>query len=145
MSTNMARLRAGIVVCLAAVAGIVFLSAAAGQDGDTLIGYTADDLRDPFKSYLATEPLPDAAPLEKPVEAVAPSPSFTIQGIFWGANFPQAIVNDKIVKEGDVINDARILSITRESVKFLFANREFSVSPSSSQPTSSDERRKEAQ
>jgi hypothetical protein len=144
MSMHMARLRTGRAVCLAATVVVVFFSVAAGQDNDTAIDYTADDLRDPFQSYLIKEPLPNAAPSEKPVEVISPPPTFTIQGVFWGASFPQAIINDKIVREGDVISDAKILSITRDNIKFLFANREFSVSPSS-QPTSSDERRKEAQ
>lgn len=105
--------------------------------------YTAEGTRNPFKSYIVKPSQPEPEVEAQPVVMKA-FPSFSIQGVFWGGRFPQAIINDKIVKEGDLIDEAKVLRITRDHIKFLFANREFSVSPSSLETTNLSESRKEA-
>lgn len=44
------------------------------------------------------------------------APDLIVQGIVYNGNFPQAIINDKVVKEGDIVNDIKIISINKEGV-----------------------------
>ncbi len=87
----------------------------------------ADGLRDPFQGLdldKVTEPgavestgLPDEMPVL----------SLTVQGIIWGGKFPQAIVNNKVVKVGDTIEGgSRVLSIDRNRIIVFFAGRQYS-------------------
>jgi hypothetical protein len=57
-------------------------------------------------------------------------PNFTVQGLVWGGVFPQAIINDQVVKKGDVLGDAKIVEIGKEGVTVLFGNKEYVLSPS---------------
>jgi hypothetical protein len=111
----------------------VLLPLASGKDeGDVAVEYSAERLRDPFKSYIVKEnKTAEAPPREAESDVLKPLPVFTVQGVFWGGRFPQAIIDNKIVKEGDVIQDAKVINISRDSIRFMFANREFSVSPAS--------------
>lgn len=124
---------------------IVWPGAAHSQEGDLpRVEYGAEGMRNPFKSYIVKSVQPQGAPVEAQPVVMGPFPTFAIQGVFWGAKFPQAIINDRIVKEGDVIDDAKILRITKDQITFLFANREVSVSTSAPDKTKSSESRKEA-
>ena len=91
--------------------------------------YKAGGLRDPFQN-----PLTEANELARKPEGagVAESrvqPSLSVQGLVWGGNFPQAIVNNKIVKVGDTIEGAYIISIDKSGVTVLFEEREYKFSP----------------
>jgi hypothetical protein len=57
-----------------------------------------------------------AAPAE--VAEVA-KPSFKLQGIFYQANSPSAVINSKTVYVGDVIANARVKAIGRQTVTLL--------------------------
>ena len=91
------------------------------------IEYKAEDLRDSF-----------AAPPEKKSEDIkkvaepevyrAPPPTLTTQGLIWGGNIPQAIINDKVVKVGDTIQGAKIISITKDGVTLLFEGMQYNLS-----------------
>lgn len=90
------------------------------------VEYKAEGLRDPFQSYLEqrkTEELIAASP-----EAEVPLLTLTVQGIIWGGSFPQAIINDKVVKTEDTIDGARITNITKEGVSVLFEGRQYNLS-----------------
>jgi hypothetical protein len=102
------------------------------------IEYKAEGLRDPFESFFKKEPVaPSGIITEEQVSApqapVLP-PSLTVQGIIWGGKIPQAIINDKVVKIGDVIAESKIIDISKETVKILFQNHSFNLtSPAASQ------------
>lgn len=107
------------------------------QDAETLQGpslnYTASGLRDPFETYLPRKKTADLKSAKKDdsgeeVGTVKPFPTFSIQGIIWGGQFPQAIINNKIVKAGDVIEEAKIIGIEKDGVDFLFYGSEYKVS-----------------
>jgi hypothetical protein len=136
------RARISLLAAVAAVAAAVFVSSAAGvekKDEDLFLPqeeYKASELRDPFQTWIIKEqpaqPVVPGGPVEPEITAVAPA--LNVQGVFWGASFPQAIINNTIVKEGDTVQNAKVLSITKDSIKFQFSNREFSVAaPASSQ------------
>ena len=66
------------------------------------IVYNASDLRDPFESYIKKGEHPEDGKQSTAVFAnqqveKAP-PSLTVQGLVWGGNFPQAIINNKVVR-----------------------------------------------
>ncbi len=84
------------------------------------IEYKAEDLRDPFE-------------MEQPKEQIEekPLPSLKAQGIVWGGSFPQAIINNVVVRIGDTIEEARIISIAKNSVTVFFGNRQYNLSTSS--------------
>jgi len=90
------------------------------------IEYKSEDLRDPFqeeKIEIKEEP-------EVQIET-KPLPSLQIQGIVWGGGFPQAIINNKVVKVGDTIEGVRITDINKSGVTVFFGNRQYNLSVSS--------------
>ena len=88
------------------------------------VSYTAENLRDPFTNPAQNE---ISAQPGEPVSNVPeiPLPAMKIQGIFWGGKFPQAIINDKIVKVGEKIEDVKVLAIEKNSVTVFFGNKQF--------------------
>jgi hypothetical protein len=52
-----------------------------------------------------------------------------VQGLIWGGSFPQAIVNNKIVKVGDTVDGANVTAIDKDGVTVLFQEREYKLSP----------------
>lgn len=101
--------------------------------------YKAADLRNPFRSPFdetvnekATEKkAADLKTIEKPLPALA------VQGVIWGGSFPQAIINDKVVKVGDVIEGASIIGIDKDGVEVSFDKRKYSLPSPAGRPVSS--------
>jgi hypothetical protein len=83
--------------------------------------YKSGRFRDPFKTYLIKEePKPV---LEESVEVPKPQFDFSkisIQGIVWGVDHPQAIINDRVFTVGDTIEGAQILSIDKKGITLNF-------------------------
>lgn len=78
------------------------------------VEYKAQDLRDPFQGPFA----PEGTSVAGPEVLAAPQtlPSLEIQGIIWGGDFPQAIINNKVVKIGDTIEGVQIMDINQSGV-----------------------------
>lgn len=91
--------------------------------------YQAESLRDPFQTYIVNKPVSEQAGGGKAENVVAKLPELRIDALFWGARFPQAIINGKVVKEGETIEDARVTRIGKEGVTLTFANRDFTLNP----------------
>ncbi|MFA6217210.1 MAG: hypothetical protein WDL87_06140 [Candidatus Omnitrophota bacterium] len=93
------------------------------------VEYDVDVGRDPFKNLL----IPDSAeitsktPLKTDSSTTKTLPALTIQGIIWGGSLKQAIVNDKVVKEGDMIASARIIEISKNGIVVLYMNKQYIV------------------
>jgi hypothetical protein len=85
--------------------------------------YTSNDLRDPFEGYVieAASPVSDLPPDEGDVVL----PALTIAGIIWGSSFPQAIINDKVVKAGDMVGDVLVDSISKDGLVLLYKKKQF--------------------
>lgn len=97
------------------------------------VDYTAIELPDPFLNQSARD-----ATLKEvyvPTEEIKDVhlPSLIIQGLLWGGEFPQAIINNKVMKIGDTIEEARITDINKNGVILLFAGKKFSLSISTSE------------
>jgi len=95
------------------------------------IEYKSGNLRDPFKEERMEGEGGEAKekPPEKqmPVE-IKPLPSLQIQGIIWGSDLPQAIINNKVLKIGDTIEEARITGISKDKVTVFFGNQKYDLS-----------------
>ncbi|MCX5708095.1 MAG: hypothetical protein NTY14_03835 [Candidatus Omnitrophica bacterium] len=88
------------------------------------VSYTAENLRDPFTNPVLTETSPDTGDSNTNIPEVH-LPAMKVQGIFWGGKFPQAIINDKVVKVNEKIDNVQILEITKDSVTVFFGNKQF--------------------
>mgnify|MGYP001561456780 CR=1 FL=1 len=97
-----------------------------GSQGANKIEYKSEDLRDPFQEEKIEIK-------EQPQEQIEtkPLPPLQIQGIVWGGSFPQAIINNKVVRVGDTIEGVRITDINKNGVIVFFENRQFNLSTSS--------------
>lgn len=94
------------------------------------VEYKADNLRDPFQTYVIEKKKAEAvqAGTSQPEEESVTPPALTVQGIIWGGRFPQAIINNKVVRVGDIIEEAEITDISKEGVIITFKNRQFNLS-----------------
>jgi hypothetical protein len=85
--------------------------------------YTAEKLRDPFQGVKieGEEKAPEIT------ASTALPPSLTIQGLVWGGSFPQAIINNKVFKAGDMIEGCRIIDINKGGVTIFFGGRQYNI------------------
>ena len=90
------------------------------------IEYKSEDLKDPFQEEKIEIK-------EQPQEQIEtkPLPALQIQGIVWGGSFPQAIINNKVMRVGDTIEGVRITDINKNGVNVFFENRQYNLSTSS--------------
>ena len=91
-----------------------------------VVEYDVRTLRDPFESPFVRPPdsiNPADPTAAKPVEY--PPPALTVQGIIWGGAFPQAIINDKVVKVGDTIDEVKILSIDKYGISVYYKEKKY--------------------
>ncbi|MEK6727645.1 MAG: hypothetical protein AABY28_03085 [Candidatus Omnitrophota bacterium] len=91
------------------------------------IEYKAAGLRDPFEGPSVKKSEDKERAAEPKVSSVTP-PDLIVQGLIWGGNIPQAIINDKVIKAGDTIQGAKIISITKDGVSVLFEGMQYSLS-----------------
>ena len=86
------------------------------------VEYKARGLRDPFKPPQTKKEA--EAQQTKPPEEAKPLPALVVQGLIWGGIFPQAIINNKVVRVGDLIEGVEITGINQEGVTILFDGKE---------------------
>ena len=88
--------------------------------------YNARGLRNPFKGFRKKKseiPSGEVKSAEK-----QSLPSLTVQGIIYGNNNPMAIINNKVLKKGDVLGgDVKIIDIGPEGIKVLFQDEEYKL------------------
>lgn len=92
------------------------------------VEYKAAGLKDPFQPAIQEEITVSASAAAENADAAKPMPSLTLKGMIWGGNFPQAIINNKVVRVGDMIGDAQIVDIGKEGVVVLYANKKYRLS-----------------
>ncbi len=88
------------------------------------VEYKSGGLRDPFyqeKKPEVIKKIEEAAAQKKPL------PALKIQGIVWGSSIPQAIINNKVLKIGDKIEDVSIVEINREGVVISFEKQKYNL------------------
>ncbi len=87
--------------------------------------YKAEGLRDPFREDKIE--IKAKEKLEEQIE-ITSLPGVVIQGIVWGGTFPQAIVNNKVVKIGDTIGQAKVMDISKNGIILLQENKKYKLS-----------------
>lgn len=93
-----------------------------------IMKYKSGKLRDPFKTYFINEE-PEIVP-EESTEEDQPEfdpGKFKVQGIVWGVKSPQAIINDKVLTMGDLIEGAKILRIEKKGITLSFYGKIFNL------------------
>jgi hypothetical protein len=81
--------------------------------------YKSGQLRDPFQSYLQkeeTKPSVQGQGVSNLVQPKINLDTLVVQGIIWGGKIPQAIINNKVLAVGDLIEGAKILSIDKGGI-----------------------------
>ncbi|MCU0652337.1 MAG: general secretion pathway protein GspB [Candidatus Omnitrophica bacterium] len=85
------------------------------------VEYGAQDLKDPFRGYKKKT-------VSKATETKAVMlPNLVIQGVIWGSDIPQAIINNKVVKRGDTIDNVHIVDISKKGIDIMFEGRQFNL------------------
>ena len=100
------------------------------------VSFNAVNIESPFKSQLPEQRKPEPIikrPQVRPTpEPVVSRPNIEIQGIVWGGPFPQVIINNQVLKEGDTIlkpEPITILEIKPQEVAVLFKKKVFTFKP----------------
>ena len=104
------------------LAGMNFIYIASAQENSTgelinrpKLEYKSTQLRDPFQSYL-TQGL-NVLSAQEGTDPTKIDPNvFIVQGIIWGGRMPQAIINNKVVAVGDIIDGAKISKIDKNGI-----------------------------
>ena len=118
-----------VIICGSILLALAAVSFAQEQDNPADIGrlvkqYKAELLRDPFLNPFAKK---ESVLREKTGELKAP-PVLTVQGVIWGGLFPQAIINNRVVKEGDNIDGVLISKISQEGITASYGGVPFDLS-----------------
>ncbi len=93
------------------------------------VKYTSQHLRDPFQSPFEMMQM-DIGPVEpEPTTIGYGLPHLQVQGMIWGSEMPQVIINNTVVKVGEVIEDAKILDIRKEGVYVLHEEKRYILRP----------------
>lgn len=87
--------------------------------------YTAEDKKDPLDLPQTFREMVSQLLTPKPESIVLPK--LAISGVVWGSSSPQAIINGKILKKGDIIEEAEILEIGKQGVVVLYKGRQFTL------------------
>jgi len=82
------------------------------------IEYKAQGLKDPFLPIGQEKEITGFKAHVS--DRAKPLPELTLQGLVWGGVFPQAIINNQLVKIGDLIGEAEVVEIEKEGVTLLY-------------------------
>lgn len=97
-----------------------------------VVEYQAGNLRDPFQRAISIKDAQGPEETKSATQTQKPLPLLEIQGIVWGGIFPQAIIENKVVKAGDLIKvgqaqEAKIISIDKEGVTVYFDGQNYKL------------------
>jgi len=88
------------------------------------VEYVCERIKDPFQANIIR-----TVSSEVPQPEDITPPSVEIQGIIWGGDVPQAIIDNTVVRPGDTVQgDIRIISINKEGVAVFYNNQRFMLS-----------------
>lgn len=104
-----------------------------------------DDLSNLPNPFLPQLPAETVAEIPKPPGRLPPRPelppppgaapegpqtySFTLSGLIWNTDLPQAIINGQVVKEGDQIDLWTVQNISRQGVELMYNDETVLVKP----------------
>ncbi len=99
------------------------------QPKNRLVEYTGSEYRDPL------EPLLDSSIKTKKIVLTVEKkekiilPGLSLEGLIWGAHYPQAIIDGEVLRIGDIIKEAKILDIRKGEVHLLYKGDELILRP----------------
>lgn len=120
-------------------AGSLFLVYADDEAIAPQVSYTAKEYLSPFKLALP-EKIEQAQPIYPVLDNIEAPPVFELQGIVWGGRYPQAIINNSVVKAGGRIGGAEVLAINKDKVELLYQDKVIIIS--SQEAEKSEEQRR---
>ena len=112
-----------VILCLAFI--LLFLPLARAK----AVEYTSQGLRDPFRSPFETLRPDDRSELPEDTPLQYGLAHLRVQGLVWGTSMPQAIINNTVVRVGEVIGGAEVLDIRKEGVFVLYEGQQYIVRP----------------
>lgn len=92
------------------------------------VKYTSEKLPDPFLSPFEMDALfnnKSKTKIEESDIVEEGLEGFDVTGTVWGTKLPQAIVNETVVRVGEVINGALILDIKKEGVYVQYEEKKY--------------------
>lgn len=96
--------------------------------------YKGAGYESPFKTALPEKADNQEGENLPPKEEIS-LPALTVKGVIWGGRFPQAILNDTVVREGDRIEEAKVLEISKDEIKLEFKGKVFILNTHSDSET----------
>jgi len=90
------------------------------------IEYKSGGLRDPFSVTSEEKEEEETKVVQQ--AAAKPLPPLIVQGIIWGGNLPQAIINNTVLRVGDTIAEVKIVRIDKEGVEVFYSGRSYLLS-----------------
>ena len=92
-----------------------------GRSGSEILIYDSDKFRDPFLPQVHRD-RPDQTQgisADSGDGEGSGMPEFSVQGMVWNSDMPQAIINGQVYRVGDKIEEAQIIDIDKEGVRLL--------------------------
>ncbi len=118
------------------------LALARRDEGPMEVEYVGANYRDPFELPLALRapivPSEEELPAGVEPEAEVGLPAIRVEGMIWGSERPQAIIDGEVYDVGDVVEvydvgdvveEAEIIGIDREGVTLFYKDRKFILRP----------------
>lgn len=95
------------------------------------IQYQAEEegFKDPFRDSSMVKR--EKKIVQKKTAEPKPLPKLIVQCVIWNSKLPQAIINNKVVKIGDIIDGVKILEIKKDGIKVSFEDAEHFLQPPS--------------
>jgi len=128
---------------IAPLAVIIYLCAPGNIYAQTVRTSGTRDIayfKNPFHSFLPKKPVVDTKtqkqstkpttkkPVQQKVEPpIINLPQFTISGVIWNTERPQAIINNRVVGIGDTVAEARIVAIRKTGIDINYRNTLFTL------------------
>jgi len=79
------------------------------------------------------EPEPTPTPIPEPITSDrpqhVPKPHFTINGLVWDTDHPQAIVNNNIIDKGEFVGQWKVINIEKQGITVQYRNYEYLIEP----------------
>ena len=57
------------------------------------------------------------------------APNWTISGIVWDTDRPQAIINGQVVDQGDIIDETEIVTIKKTGIEIIYKGNPMTIKP----------------
>jgi hypothetical protein len=92
---------------------------------------SSSSFRDPFDSALPGKRIDMTKPPPQEESDIIAPPQVTIEGVLWGSDKPQAIIDGEVYKEGDTLKtvDAQLFKIEKNVIYVRFKGKVFEFSP----------------